>query len=436
MDSNSSHGGKAKATKRKISAGKVKYKKAATRSSTSSQRGKADAKKKRVLFEDVKDKKELVDISEEEFLAEKNTAFAKRVEVFLAKHNLWPKTGRSSIIVSVNRFVIYIHKKKEVECLLIQNKMEQSDWESLTEFTQLEELYIVDQDLSEGLPPVLHTLNTLKMLSLGRCRMKAIPESLASLTGLTEFHLFTNDFSEGLPEAVCRLTSLTTLKIYDNKLTNLPDRLSRLTQLEVLDISVNNMENVPRCVFKLANLKKLTIGSEKLKKIGKEILDLTHLTELDLKNCLSLEDPSFDVWPGGLTAIINHYTNSESGRAQSPVHESEKKKQKYLKIDDSQNQSELERLSDYPQLEELKIIDQDLSEGLPLGLLALNSLTALILGRCRIKTIPESYHTLPHRWYRGAFNPGSMKAGFSQIGRAFQQLSVVSSMSFAHSLAE
>ncbi|XP_067937128.1 uncharacterized protein [Watersipora subatra] len=197
------------------------------------------------------------------------------------------------------------------------------------------ELYIMDQDLSEGLPPVLHNLNTLNVLSLGRCKIKAIPKSLASLTGLTEFQLFTNDFSEGLPEAVCGLTSLTTLKIYDNKLTDLPDSLnvncidldvskaektgqlllhslarkkkkeepkaeegedeefgdedcfltqilSRLTQLKDLDISVNNIENVPKCVFKLANLQKLTIDSEKLK-IDKEILSLPHLTKIELK---------------------------------------------------------------------------------------------------------------------------------------------------------
>ncbi|XP_067937129.1 leucine-rich repeat protein SHOC-2-like [Watersipora subatra] len=230
MDSHSSRGGKAKATKRKIPEENVKGKKAATRSSTSSQGGKADAKKRRVLFEDVKDKKE----------------------------------------------------KKEVECVLIQNKMKRQDWKSLSKFTHLAELYIMDQDLSEGLPPVLHTLNTLKVLSLGRCKIKAIPKSLASLRGLTEFQLFTNDFSEGLPEAVCGLTSLTTLKIYDNKLTDLPDGLSRLTQLKDLDISINNIENVPNCVFTFKNLKKLTIDSEKLK-IDKEILSLPHLTKIELK---------------------------------------------------------------------------------------------------------------------------------------------------------
>ncbi|XP_067937132.1 uncharacterized protein [Watersipora subatra] len=201
MDSHSSRGGKAKATKRKIPEENVKGKKAATRSSTSSQRGKADAKKRRVLFEDVKDKKE----------------------------------------------------KKEVECVLIQNKMKRLDWKSLTEFTQLAELYIMDQDLSEGLPPVLHTLNTLNVLSLGRCKIKAIPKSLASLTGLTEFQLFTNDFSEGLPEAVCGLTSLTTLKIYDNKLTDLPDSLN----VNCIDLDVSKAEKTGQLLLhSLARKKK------------------------------------------------------------------------------------------------------------------------------------------------------------------------------------
>ncbi|XP_067947146.1 uncharacterized protein [Watersipora subatra] len=202
-----------------------------------------------------------------------------------------------------------------VKELQLENIPENCQLESLSSLTQLEMLWLSDNNFKEGLPEAVGALTSLAELYLGRCQLQDLPESLSSLTQLKELRLSVNNFKEGLPEVVGTLTSLTVLDLDRCQLQDLPESLSKLSQLEMLDISGNELKEVPEAVFHLTELKKLDISyNYELTKIDEKVMALNKLQMLNCDGCTKLISPPYTVCQDGIHAIQEYFKALNQGR--------------------------------------------------------------------------------------------------------------------------
>jgi len=98
-------------------------------------------------------------------------------------------------------------------------------------------------------------INEHTKLDLTGMNLDEIPESITNLTQLEELYLGSNQLSY-LPEFIGTLTNLKILWADSNQLTRLPESIGKLTKLHTLVLAINNIDRLPDS-FK--NLKKLKL---------------------------------------------------------------------------------------------------------------------------------------------------------------------------------
>jgi internalin A len=145
--------------------------------------------------------------------------------------------------------------------------------ERLFELTQLQELYLDENQLTE-LPEGLFELTQLQILSLQQNQLRELPERLFELTQLQTLHLNGNQLRE-LPERIGELTQLKTLSLNGNQLRELPERLFELIQLKTLYLDGNQLTELPESMKKLESLERLYLHKNHKLGIPDEILGST-----------------------------------------------------------------------------------------------------------------------------------------------------------------
>ncbi len=83
------------------------------------------------------------------------------------------------------------------------------------------------------------------------------------MTSLTTLSLYNNQITE-IPESLTNLTSLTTLSLYNNQITEIPDLIGNLTSLTTLDLENNRITKIPETIQKLLKLEKLDLRGNPL----------------------------------------------------------------------------------------------------------------------------------------------------------------------------
>ena len=113
----------------------------------------------------------------------------------------------------------------------------------MAQLTELEVLYLWENDLTGLVPSWLGDLTKLQRLSLGHNRLSGpIPAELGSLTKLDTLYLAGNELTGVIPGWLGELTSLTRLFLYDNQLSGrIPGSLLNLRDLEYLHLSGNSL---------------------------------------------------------------------------------------------------------------------------------------------------------------------------------------------------
>ena len=111
----------------------------------------------------------------------------------------------------------------------------------MAQLTELEVLYLWENDLTGPVPTWLGGLIELQQLSLGHNRLTGpIPGEMRNLIRLETLYLAGNELTGVIPEWMGELSSLTRLFLHDNRLSGrLPGSLVNLQQLEYLYLKDN-----------------------------------------------------------------------------------------------------------------------------------------------------------------------------------------------------
>jgi len=103
------------------------------------------------------------------------------------------------------------------------------------------------------------------------------------ITSLTSLNIENNQLTE-LPKEIGNLTRLTSLNIKNNQLTELPKEIGNLTSLIWFGIENNQLTELPKEIGNLTSLTSLNIKNNQLTELPKEIGNLTSLTWLGIEN--------------------------------------------------------------------------------------------------------------------------------------------------------
>ena len=113
----------------------------------------------------------------------------------------------------------------------------------MAQLTELEVLYLWENDLTGSVPTWMGDLTNLRLVSLGHNRLSGpIPGELRNLTKLETLYLAGNELTGVIPGWIGELTTLSRLFLYDNRLSGtIPGTLVNLENLEYLHLSGNSL---------------------------------------------------------------------------------------------------------------------------------------------------------------------------------------------------
>ena len=166
----------------------------------------------------------------------------------------------------------------------------------LGNLSNLQELFLNDNQLTGGIPEELGSLANLQRLSLwGNQLTGGIPEELGSLANLQRLSLWGNQLTGEIPPELGGLSNLTRLFLDNNGLTGeIPPELGGLSNLQWLSLAGNQLTGeIPPELGRLSNLQWLSLwGNQLTGEIPPELGGLSNLTGLSLRgNQLTGEIP-------------------------------------------------------------------------------------------------------------------------------------------------
>ena len=106
-------------------------------------------------------------------------------------------------------------------------------------------------------------LNTIQILDLPYCELRAIPLQILKLSELQRLHLSNNQLTT-IPDKICDLEQLKVLHLSGNQLTTIPDKTCDLKQLRGLYLSKNQLTTIPDRICDLEQLQVLDLSGNKL----------------------------------------------------------------------------------------------------------------------------------------------------------------------------
>jgi Leucine-rich repeat (LRR) protein len=131
-------------------------------------------------------------------------------------------------------------------------------------------------------PEWLEMLTTLTTLDLSGNQLSDLPASFGNHTKLTELNLSDNKISQ-LPQSFGNLTALKTLNLSDNRLFQLPESIGNLTDLTTLELAGNPLYyTIPESIGNLTALTTLSMDGSQLMILPESVGNLTALTTLSV----------------------------------------------------------------------------------------------------------------------------------------------------------
>ncbi len=145
---------------------------------------------------------------------------------------------------------------------------------------EIEALDLRAMDL-DSIPAAVFAHKPLKVLLLGRNKIKNLPSEIVQLTNLEVLNLNSNQLKQ-LPTQIGELKLLNILDLYGNNLTHLPAEIEKLKDLTSLNLERNELDSLPSQIGELKDLNILNLYGNKLTRLPKEIGQLKKLTNLYL----------------------------------------------------------------------------------------------------------------------------------------------------------
>ncbi|WP_179004487.1 leucine-rich repeat domain-containing protein [Winogradskyella forsetii] len=151
----------------------------------------------------------------------------------------------------------------------------------------------------------LSKLPNLKVLSLGRCNLRSLPDNITLLqnlevlviyvNGLREINenigklkrlklldLSNNSYLKDLPKAIQELRCLQRLDVAGSGLIRLREELSNCTELVSISANACKIKTLPEQIGNLINLKHFNLGYNKIEEIPISFTELSSLKEINL----------------------------------------------------------------------------------------------------------------------------------------------------------
>lgn len=122
---------------------------------------------------------------------------------------------------------------------------------------------------------------SLTSLSLFGNKLSELPNEISHLKHLEVLYLGKNQFDD-FPEQICSLKSLRILSLAYNNLDSLPDCLCELEHLEWLYLNNNQLIHLPDSIGKLKKLEQLNLKRNVLTALPKQLFEARSLQVLDL----------------------------------------------------------------------------------------------------------------------------------------------------------
>jgi Leucine-rich repeat (LRR) protein len=131
------------------------------------------------------------------------------------------------------------------------------------------------------IPEDVFTDTTIRSLSLFGNQLTDLPAEFSSFNHLEVLYLGKNEFT-AFPEEICALKSLRILSLAYNSIDSLPDCLCEMENLEWLLLNNNQLVELPDSIGKLKKLQQLNLKRNLLKKLPEQLYAATSLQFLDL----------------------------------------------------------------------------------------------------------------------------------------------------------
>jgi hypothetical protein len=139
-------------------------------------------------------------------------------------------------------------------------------------------------------------------------QIDALPSQIGNLAKLSYLNLHSNKLtSTSIPPEFANLTSLESLGIYNNLLTNLPSPISELTQLKQINLGWNSPLESLAGIGNMTALEELYLHSTGLTDLPEEMANLTHLKTLWLTGNAFTNFPSVLLQLTGLETLLLTY---------------------------------------------------------------------------------------------------------------------------------
>jgi len=157
-----------------------------------------------------------------------------------------------------------------------------STWPNVSEFAQLEELYLQGNQLTE-LGRDLEGLVSLKALFVNGNQLSKLGDSIGGLKALEKLDVANNKIITISPKiGDCR--TLEDLNLSGNPLGTVPVTFGNLEFLEMLDLSGCSLTYIPDQFCGMIRLLELNLGNNMLKQLPEDFGHLTRLVSLNLSD--------------------------------------------------------------------------------------------------------------------------------------------------------
>ena len=185
-----------------------------------------------------------------------------------------------------NLDILYLH----------DNELTGSIPKELGNLSNLTDLSLSRNRLSGRIPAQLGNLNLLRLYMRGNKLSGSIPTQLGNLSNLVHLYLSQNELSGSIPRQLGSLSNLTELYLWGNELTgSIPTELGNLSELTHLYLSSNRLSgSIPTSLGGLSSLTRLYLWGNRLSgSIPAQLGSLSNLEWLELsRNKLSGSIPA------------------------------------------------------------------------------------------------------------------------------------------------
>lgn len=130
-----------------------------------------------------------------------------------------------------------------------------------------------------SLPREIYQLRNLKKLDLSHNQLEFLSESIKIWTQLEELNLSCNELTDLPLHGIEHLKNLTNLDVSGNALKRLPESIGCLKKMKILNVEENYLKELPKEIGQCTSLELLTVSSNELSQLPVELKYLTSLVE-------------------------------------------------------------------------------------------------------------------------------------------------------------